>query len=356
MLIVINYGGGTNSTALIIEAILRGSLSAATVLVVFADTGSERPETYAYLTMFAAWLKERGINLVIVRWHRRPARTWTYRGTSGALRIGQMLARHAESRLHPLAQAVVKKPEKFVPKPKRWEGADFGGMFIALHEDCERFNTIPSRAFGFAGCTTKWKQHPADDYCERWALYQRLFGDAPEDQPVERWIGYDADEPGRVARMAAKAIRPDLWKWRAPLVEWDMGRDECTESIRSAGLPLPGKSACFVCPSTTKNEIDVLGSEHPDLLERALKIERAAIEAGNVKSRGGLGGRLNWGESLTADRKHLSVLQAAGVDVAYLERRREIRKAFADAKVLAEAEQESFDAVADGQACGCYDG
>jgi hypothetical protein len=406
MLIVINYGGGTNSTALIVEAIERGLFDGTvTILVIFADTGSERPETYAYLAIFAAWLKRHGIDLVIARWYRRPTRSWTYRQSTGALRIGQMLARHAESRLHPLAQAVAKKPERFAPKPKRLDGGvDLGGMFVAIHEDCERRDTLPSRAFGFSGCTTKWKQQPIDDYAERWAMYQRLFGGAVEwlppivdreerqqmfemlfslgnvaraQVPVERWIGYDADEPGRVARMLSKNPRSDLWKWRAPLVEWDMGRDECVETIRATGLPPPGKSACWNCPSTKKHEIAELGDTHPTLLERALKIERAAIEAGNVTSRGGLGGSLNWGEFLFKAKRHLPILEAAGVTAEYLDRRQAIREAQAietqrilDAKVVDEeretdlalksmgnaADGGMFDAVADGIACGCYDG
>jgi hypothetical protein len=315
-----------------------------------------------------------------------------------------MLAKHSESRLHPLAQAVAKKPEKFSAKPKRLEGGvDLGGMFIAIHEDCELRDTLPSRAFGFSGCTTKWKQQPIDDYAERWAMYNRMFGmdhewrpplqdnadrqrmyesllhngnDSHTD-PVERWIGYDADEPGRVARMLSKNPRSDLWKWRAPLVEWDMGRDECVGSIQDAGLPRPGKSACWDCPSTKKHEIVELGDTHPELLQRALKSELSAIEAGNVTSRGGLGGSLNWGEFLYKTRTHLPILEAAGVTSEYLARRGAIREAQAaeaarrlDASILAEeretdtalanmakaVDEGMFDPVSDGVACGCYDG
>ena len=67
-------------------------------------------------------------------------------------------------------------------------------------------------------------------------------------------------------------------------------------SIAAAGLPQPGKSACWFCPSSTKADIDRLHEEHPDLLARALRMESAAIKAGNVQTRAGLGGRLNWGD------------------------------------------------------------
>lgn len=96
---VLNYGGGVNSTAMAIEMVRREM----PFLAVFADTGEEHPETYAYVQRFTAWLQERGRTLVIVQskhgamypymfkrgwipntafrtcteeWKRRPIRRW----------------------------------------------------------------------------------------------------------------------------------------------------------------------------------------------------------------------------------------------------------------------------------------
>lgn len=263
--VVINYGGGTNSTALIVEAVKRGLPFH---LIVFSDTGSERPNTYEYLNIMNTFLARHDRPLIeIVRWVRVQGK--------------------------------------------------YPGRFLSLHQWCELENTVPSRAFGFSGCTNKWKQQPADKFIK---AHRDIEAEHATGKLVERWIGYDADEPSRADRMFAKNPERELWKWRAPLIEWDMGRDECAASINSAGLPQPGKSSCWMCPSMTLKEIDDLGVEHPELLERALAMEKAA----DFRSRAGLGGRLNWNEYVATKRHHLTV-----VDVP----------------------ETSFE-----MACGCYDG
>lgn len=248
-MIIINYGGGTNSTALLVEAYRRGIRPD---LVLFADTGSERPETYAYLDTMRAWLRSVDFpDLTILRWVR------------------------------------VRPPHE--------------GQFIPLHEWCESGETLPSKAFGLSGCTTKWKQQPIDRFL---SLSPALQEEWAARRQVERWIGYDSDEPERAARMAEKNPEPEKYAWRAPLVEWDMGREECVQSIREAGLPQPGKSSCWMCPSMTSPEIVALGREHPELLSRALRMESAAVKAGNIGGQGkgarkGLGGRMNWADMLS---------------------------------------------------------
>ncbi|GAA3274040.1 hypothetical protein GCM10020258_51670 [Sphingomonas yabuuchiae] len=55
---VLAYGIGVDSTALLIELVARGEPPD---LVLTADTGSEKPETYEYQAMMAAWMADRGI-------------------------------------------------------------------------------------------------------------------------------------------------------------------------------------------------------------------------------------------------------------------------------------------------------
>ena len=40
------------------------------------------------------------------------------------------------------------------------------------------------------------------------------------------------------------------------MLRW--GRDDCVAAIARVGLPQPGKSACFFCPSSKKHEIITL--------------------------------------------------------------------------------------------------
>ncbi len=163
------------------------------------------------------------------------------------------------------------------------------GKFLPLHEWCEQNATVPSRAFGMSGCTTKWKQQPIESHVKRHPLVVAAHG---RNERVERWLGFDAGEPNRAARMIEKDIDPHLWHWRAPLCDAGIDREGCANLIAKHGLPNPGKSSCWMCPSMTKKNIDELGQKYPDLLNRALAMESGA----ELRSRKGLGGRLNWGE------------------------------------------------------------
>ena len=60
---VVSYGGGVNSTAMIVFLVKKGL---PLDHVVFSDTGDEMPETYAYLKVMAGYLKRRGIPFEIV--------------------------------------------------------------------------------------------------------------------------------------------------------------------------------------------------------------------------------------------------------------------------------------------------
>ena len=243
-MIVVNYGMGTNSTALLVEATRRGII---VDLIVTADTGDE----------FRADVQIQSGLLCLAG------------GTRAAVRNND---------------SVVAKNSSFVP-------------ISAL---CLARGDLPSKAYGLSGCTSKWKQQPIDKLVKEHAGVQVAWA---RGELVERWIGYDAGEPERSERMLAKNPQPTRirngkvemlprWRWRTPLVEWDMGREECVRAIQDAGLPLPGKSACFHCPSTTKREIDRMVVEEPEMLKRALAIEDNA-RAGMTSVKG-LGRRFSW--------------------------------------------------------------
>ncbi len=235
-MIAISYGGGTDSTGLCLAAYER---KIRPDLIVVADTGSERPEFYTFLDVFDAWLQKVGWpRLMVVRWVR----------------------------------------------------AD--GTFLPLHEWCERMGQLPSAAYGMAGCTTKWKQQPVDKAIVAHPGVQACHAAG---EPVERWVGYDANEGRRAAALARK---PDanLWRWRAPLIEWNLDRAACRALIARHGLPQPGKSACWLCPHASAAEVRRLAQSHPDLLARALSIEKGA--AGYNREMKGLGRRWSWADAV----------------------------------------------------------
>lgn len=249
-MIVVSYGGGTNSTALLVGALERGIRPD---IIVFSDTGSEMPHTYEHLDVVDAWLK---------------VQSWP-----------------ALSRV-------------------KWIRQD--GTFTALHDYCLDRAELPSKAYGFSGCTTKWKQQPIDRFLSTALTDDVWMAAVATGADVERWIGYDADEPERTERMLDKK-RGDVFRWRAPLTEWGWGRAECVAAIARAGLPQPGKSSCFMCPSMKPAEIVELKRRHPKHAELALSIERRALSArasevaAGVAAEGtivGLGRRFAWSEVL----------------------------------------------------------
>lgn len=54
---IVSFGGGTNSTAMIIGMYLH---KIPIDLITFADTGGEQPHTYEYIAIFNEWLKKHG--------------------------------------------------------------------------------------------------------------------------------------------------------------------------------------------------------------------------------------------------------------------------------------------------------
>ena len=67
--LIVSYGAGVDSTAVLIGLATRQQRPD---LILFADTGSEKPETYAYLTPINAWLAKAHFPPVTVVKNARP--------------------------------------------------------------------------------------------------------------------------------------------------------------------------------------------------------------------------------------------------------------------------------------------
>ena len=148
-----------------------------------------------------------------------------------------------------------------------------------------------------------------------------IHGNVRRGQKVVRAIGFDASEERRTYAHVVKAIgldagedhrktwvrsdpakqtRPSREQWLDqhffeywyPLKDWGYDRARCEKVIRDVGLPVPMKSACYFCPASKKQEIVWLQQHHPDLLERALTIERNA--QAKLTTVQGLGRSFSW--------------------------------------------------------------
>jgi hypothetical protein len=150
--IIVAYGAGVDSTAMLIG--LRDH-KVTPNLILFADTGSEKPETKTYLGVIGAWLVDNAFPPVTIVRRRSP-------------RAGD----------------------------------------ISLHDECLRKSILPSLAYGGHSCSLKWKVDP------QWAFTRDHFG---WDRRQRRWrhgafvtklIGYDAGpaDARRIAKASNKCL------------------------------------------------------------------------------------------------------------------------------------------------------
>lgn len=243
--IAVSFGAGLNSTALLWLMHERGIQPN---VVLFSDTGGELPRTYEHVANVQKWAESIG---------------WQF----------EWISRHDN------------------PGPK-WNGVN-GKVPETLEEECVLRGQLPSIAYGTAGCSANWKRIPMDRFLRSWPEARRSWDRGGK---VQRWIGIDADESHRSANLKDDK----LFSYHRPLVDWDIGRDECHEAISRAPFGFVGKSACFFCPSMRKPAILALRKDYPELLERALELEEAsqAYNKGSIK---GLGRSWSWKNFLAAE-------------------------------------------------------
>lgn len=250
--LIVGFGGGVNSMAALV--LLRRA-GIRPDLVSFADTGGEKPETYAYLSVVSEWLARAGF------------------------------------------------PELVVVKNESPVSGD-----ATLEASCVRRQTLPSRAFGYSSCAMRWKVEPQDKFLNHWppAVAAWVAGKKPI-----KVLGYDGGEQRRASITETTKLR--FWY---PLLDERIDREGCVELLRSEQLPLPPKSACFFCPSSTKTEVLALRREHPDLFARAVAMEAgaAANEKDPLRDVKGLGRSWSWTALAAADDAQQKLFPEAPVE------------------------------------------
>lgn len=123
-------------------------------------------------------------------------------------------------------------------------------------------------------CSNEWKQRVVERY-----LRAQGYGPA---RPVRMWIGYSTEELHR-----AKKGNGAGWseRWFPLLLGVPMRRDECVTLVRSAGLPDPPKSRCWMCPHQNAEEWREVRDQTPELFEQAAELDdkiRARDKRGGV--------------------------------------------------------------------------
>lgn len=197
--VVLAYGIGVDSTALLVELVARGQKPD---LVLSADTGVEKPATYAYLDVIRPWMDAHGIRHELVSY----------------------------------------TPKRF----KHWP------PYYGLLEMCLTNATLPSKSLGGSSCSLKYKKAPQDAFLAGWQPAKDAWA---RGQRVIRLIGYDAGPRDTLRANHALSIEDPLYDCRSPLREWGWDRDACVARIVAEGLPVPPKSACWLCIANRPEEI-----------------------------------------------------------------------------------------------------
>lgn len=218
--LVVSYGMGVDSTAMLIGLAARGIVPD---LILFADTGGEKPETYEYLPIIQAWCAKVGF------------------------------------------------PQVTVVRRLPTSGKNGRKVYDTLEANCTTNETLPSLAFGRKACSLKWKVAPMDRHVRRWQPAKDAWA---QGRKVRRAIGYDAGP--KDSKRCWDLVDEKLFRYVYFLREWGWDRERCAAEIIAAGLPLPPKSACFYCPATQPEELVQLRRRHPELAERIVAMEAAA--------------------------------------------------------------------------------
>lgn len=203
--VIAAWGAGVDSTAMIVEMADRGD---PIDMVLFADPGSEKRGTYAFIPLFRAWMADRGIPSEIVRYQPRHFKHWP--------------------------------------------------PYATIAENMLTNATLPSVVFNRGSCSQKWKVSAQDSWTAQWEPARRCW-DAG--QRVVKLIGYDASPRDTQRYTHAVGCEDPRYDYRYPLREWGWDRAACERRILEAGLPLPPKSSCFFCGSIKPEEVMELAAE-----------------------------------------------------------------------------------------------
>ncbi len=224
------FGGGVDSTAVLVALHDAGIIPR---LITFADTGGEKPETLAHVYAMSRVLQSWGWAPVsIVRRTPLPATGYT-----------------------------------------------------DLYGNCLANETLPSLAFGMKSCSIKWKQGPQDQLLKGVKSGPNACAPHPlwveaqaTGQHILKLIGYDCGPADR-RRSGSLSTGSAEFDYAFPLQLLGWERQDCIKAITQALGPamVPIKSACFYCPASKAWELFWLAAHHPDLMERALHLERTAL-------------------------------------------------------------------------------
>lgn len=243
---VLSMGAGVDSVAIVVGCVRAGL---PLDLIIFSDTGAEKPETYLMLDILDSWLESVGYPKVTrVRYETETAR------------------------------------------------------YSNLEGNCLHNDTLPSLAMSGHSCSIKWKIDAIDAHLKTWEPGIEAIKAGKQ---IVRMVGYDAGCADgkrfvKAEKLDAMAENSPFAMWY-PLRDWGWARERCQAEIAAEpeltelceaflDQPHPFKSACYFCPASGADEVTWLAETHPDLALKAAVMElRAATGKHGLQTVQGLG-------------------------------------------------------------------
>lgn len=191
---VLSYGAGVNTGALMVLLVRK---KMPLDFAVFADTGTELPETYEYLKVTREYLDRHGVEFKVLK------------PTAGN-----------------------------------------------LYKTCVRRKVIPSTLWRWS--TRDYKIRPIHQFYKSLGTH------------INEYLGIAYDE---IERM--KASKEDYITSLFPLIDNKMTREDCVRLIKSARLPVPIKSGCYVCPFVPISRWEYIYKNHRSIYYKVMKLEES---------------------------------------------------------------------------------
>lgn len=214
---VISYGGGVQSTAMVVLA-AQGKIDYKIALLSNVGDDSEHPATLEYVRNIATpWAAERGVQIIEL----------------------QRTDRHGQP-TETIYQRLTNMEHRSIGIPVR----------------------MSNGAPGNRTCTSEYKIKVV-------AKWLRQHG-ATKDNPAYVAIGISTDEIQRANNR--QPIPYEIVDY--PLLNLGYSRSECEQIIRDAGLPVPPKSSCYFCPYHRKITWAEMRRDEPELFWKSVELER----------------------------------------------------------------------------------
>jgi len=246
----ISYGGGVQSTALVILAATRhpgfeAAMGGQVVTAIMANVGddSENPATIRYVReVMTPWAAERGVAIVEIDPAPFP---------SGEPRT---LLKHLYAYGGCQLCGVTSDDECSDDCPSRTTNRS-ASKDLPIPIKVQPINAPVSRS-----CTDRFKVKPIS----AWLADKG----ATVADPATVALGISTDEIERATGRSGKYQRVVY-----PLLDLRMNRSDCASSIAAAGLPVPAKSACWFCPFHRTTQWAEIRRDDPPLFDKVVALE-----------------------------------------------------------------------------------